>query len=59
MSSIRDAISEFGELERTAKRDQWVNQIHPLVMLFLTVLFIGITVSFPKYDLIGILDMGM
>ncbi len=59
MSSIRDAISEFGELERTAKRDQWVNQIHPLVMLFLTVLFIGITVSFPKYDLIGLLAMGL
>ena len=59
MSTIRDAISEFGELERTAKRDQWVNHIHPLVMLFLTVLFIGITVSFSKYDLIGLAAMGL
>ena len=59
MSTIRDAISEFGELERTAKRDQWVNHIHPLVMLFLTVLFIGITVSFQKYDLIGLAAMGL
>ncbi|MCR5005402.1 MAG: cobalt ECF transporter T component CbiQ [Clostridiales bacterium] len=59
MSKIRDAISEFGELERTAKRDQWVNHIHPLVMLFLTVLYIGITVSFQKYDLIGLAAMGL
>ncbi len=44
-------------MEQLAKRDQWVNRLHPLVKFVLTVFYIGITVSFPKYDVLGTAGM--
>lgn len=38
-----------------ASRDQWVNEIHPLVKLCVTILYIMLLVSFPKYDLAGVI----
>lgn len=59
MSEIKNAIHEFGQLERLARRDQWVNHIHPLVLLGLTILYIAIVVSFGKYELFGLIGMGL
>ena len=57
MSRMRNAIYEINAMETLAVRDQWMNQIHPLVKFILTVGYIAVVVSFPKYDLIGLLAM--
>ena len=44
-------------MDTIASRDQWVNQIHPLVKFVLTVTYIAMVVSFSKYDLIGLVGM--
>lgn len=59
MSSIRSAISEIGRLESLAKRDQWVNRIHPLVSLGLTILYIAVTVSFGPYEIFGLAGLAV
>ena len=57
MSKIGNAIYEFQTIDALAKKDTWLNRIHPLVKLFLTVFYIALTVSFHKYDLTGLLGM--
>ena len=57
MTKIESAISEIHSLDRLSDRNQWVNNIHPLVKLVLTVFYIAVTVSFPKYDILGTLGM--
>jgi cobalt/nickel transport system permease protein len=54
MSKISRAIYEIQTMDEMAKRDQWVNRIHPLVKLCLTVTYIALVVSFSKYDLTGL-----
>ena len=57
MSKIGNAIHEFQTIDAIAKEDTWLNRIHPLVKLFLTVFYIALAVSFHKYDLTGLLGM--
>lgn len=59
MSKINQAMHEIRTMDSMAEKDQWVNRIHPLVKLFLTVFYIAAVVSFPKYDLAGLLGMGI
>lgn len=59
MSKINDAIYEIEHLSEMAQQDQWINLIHPLVKFFITILYIIIVVSFPKYNLSGLLSMMM
>lgn len=57
MNKMNRAIHEIQTMDSMAKRDQWVNRIHPLVKLFITVFYIAVVVSFPKYELTGLLGM--
>lgn len=57
MNKLNRAITEIQTIDELAKRDQWVNRLHPLVKLFLTVFYIAVVVSFPKYQLTGLLGM--
>lgn len=57
MSKTGSAIYEIHHMEQLAGRDQWVNQIHPLVKFILTAGYIAVTVSFSKYDVIGVAGM--
>lgn len=59
MSKIDGAIYEIHYMDTVADRDQWVNHIHPLVKLCLTMFYIALTVSFSKYDLSGVILMGV
>lgn len=59
MSKIDGAIHEIHQMNQMAEEDQWMNRIHPLVKVLLTVIFIFITVSFHKYDLSGVLSMAI
>lgn len=57
MSKIKKAIHEIHEMDSLSERNQWVNQLHPLVKFILTVVYIAVVVSFPKYDVAGVMGM--
>lgn len=57
MSELGNAIYEIHHMDTIASRNQWVNRIHPLVKFFLTVFYIAVVASFPKYDIIGLTGM--
>lgn len=59
MSKIHTAIHEIQSLDTMANEDQWMNRIHPLVKLVLTIYYIAVVVSFQKYDLTGLLGMAV
>ncbi|MCI5649159.1 MAG: cobalt ECF transporter T component CbiQ [Fusicatenibacter sp.] len=59
MSKIGSAIYEIHHIDAIAARDQWVNKVHPLVKLVLTVFYITVVVSFQKYDVAGLLGMAV
>ncbi len=59
MSRISDAISELHKLDMEADKPGWLQGIHPLPKLFVTVLFLVITVSFGKYELSDLLKLGI
>lgn len=57
MSKINKAIYELQSIDAMAKENRWLNRIHPLIKLFLSVYYIVLTVSFHKYDVEGLLGM--
>ena len=57
MSRINRAIHEIHHMDTLALRNQWVNEIHPLVKLVLTLGYIILVVSFQKYDVAGVAGM--
>ena len=54
-----NAIYEINAMKTLAARDQWMNRVHPLVKFILPIGYIVVAVSFPKYDLIGLLGMAV
>ena len=59
MDRIEAAANEIKTLDDLAREDRFLNRIDPFVKLFLTVLFIALTVSFGKYDLSGLIVMAV
>ena len=59
MADIHNTLREIEKFDKLQQRDQWVNRIHPLVKVLLTVFYIAIVVSFSKYQLIAILSMSI
>lgn len=59
MRKISEAISDLHRMDMEAGKSGWLQGIHPLPKLLVTVFFILLTVSFGKYDLAGILKMGI
>ncbi|MBQ1312285.1 MAG: cobalt ECF transporter T component CbiQ [Blautia sp.] len=57
MSKIDHAMHQLHSLESMAKEERWINRLHPSVKLFLTILYVVLTVSFSKYQLAGLLGM--
>lgn len=57
MSKLNRAIYEIHYMDGLAKEDQWVNRIHPLVKLIITIIYIATVVSFNKYNLTGMIGM--
>ena len=58
-NKIGNAIGEIRSIDTAANQDQWMNRLHPLVKLMLTILYIALTVSFSRYQLAGILCMAV
>ena len=59
MSQIGQAISEIRTLQSAAEEDTWINGLHPLGKLILTIFYVAVTVSFPKYEIPGLLSMAV
>ena len=59
MSAIGKAAAQIRTIDEMASEDRWMNRLHPLVKLFITVLYIAVTVSFGKYNLSGVLGMSL
>ncbi len=57
MSKMDTALREFLLLEEQAEEEKFINRVHPLSKLLVTVLYILLVVSFDKYDLAGLLGM--
>lgn len=57
MSKISGAIREINRMDDLAARDTWLNQIHPLAKLLVTLFYIAVTVSFSRYHPVGIFVM--
>ena len=59
MSKISEAIQGVHHLDAMAMQDKWLNRIHPLAKVLVTLCYITVLLSFSKYDLGGIAGMGL
>lgn len=59
MSKLHHAIRDIHRIDTLAGRRNPVNGLHPLCKLVVTVGYIVTVVSFPKYDVIGLLGMAV
>lgn len=59
MNKLGNALYEINYMDTLARRDHWLNRLHPLVKLLVSAGYIAVTVSFQKYDLTGVLRMGI
>lgn len=57
MSKINEAVHEIHHLDAMASGDGWINRIHPLCKLLVTVWYIIFTMSFESCSLTGTLSM--
>lgn len=57
MSKLNKAIYEIRCMDDLANQNKWVNLIHPLVKLIVTLIYIVTVVSFYKYNLTGLIGM--
>lgn len=59
MSKISRAYHEIQSLGRMAEEDKWINRVHPLAKLVVTMAYIGTVVSYDKYNLNGLPAMAV
>lgn len=57
MNKINNTINDLHFLDSMAERDVWINHIHPLSKLLVTIFYLIMVMSFDKYNLIGLLGM--
>lgn len=51
MSKVNSAIKTIKHIDDLNSRDQWMNFIHPLVKLFVVVIYISFTMATNKYNI--------
>lgn len=59
MNKLDRSLCDVRHMDAINERNRWLNHIYPLIKLLVTICFITITVSFSKYNLTGILRMGV
>ena len=57
MDKLSHAQSELREMDALAAEHSPIHALHPLCKLLVTVFYIAVTVSFPKYDFSGLVIM--
>lgn len=59
MNKLSVSLSEIYALENLARRKLWINELHPLPKLIVTITYIAALTGVAKYDLGGVLVMGV
>ena len=59
MDRLHRAIKDVHRLDDLAARDTWLNQLAPLPKLLAAVVYLTVTLSFGRYQLTGVLGMGL
>lgn len=59
MGKISKALNEFYYLNHISNRRSWLNQLHPLIKLIVTISYVMILTSFSKYELPRTILMGI
>lgn len=59
MSRIGEAVSELYGMDLEARKAGWLQKVHPLPKLLVTVLFVLLTVSCGRYGMSGLLKLGI
>lgn len=57
MVKLGQAIREIHSLENLAERDTFLNRIHPLAKVLVTIWYLVLVMSFGKYDIVGLAGM--
>ncbi len=57
MNKLHSAAHQLGRLEETAHRHHWSNELHPLVKLAVTLLYLVMVLSVDKYSIMSLLGM--
>lgn len=57
MAGLGSAIHEIHSLENLAERRIFFNRLHPLVKVIVTIWYLVLTMSFGKYDIVGLAGM--
>ncbi|CAK7079210.1 cobalt ECF transporter T component CbiQ [Tissierella sp.] len=57
MGKISGAIYEFHYMNDMVQKNNWLNGIHPIVKLIVTISYTMAVVSFTKYEVLGIVPM--
>lgn len=57
MDNFSKAIREINSINDLSGRRHWINEIHPIAKLVITIWYIITVVSFNKYNLIGLVPM--
>lgn len=58
MNKLASSLGEIYALETLARRELWINKLHPLPKLIVTLAYIAALTGVAKYDLGGVLGMG-
>ncbi len=59
MDRLHRAIKDVHRLDDLAARDTWLNQLAPLPKLLAVLVYLAVTLSFGRYQLSGVLGMGL
>lgn len=59
MSKINEAVHGMHYMDAVSAKDKWINHIHPLAKLIVTIGYILAVVSFDKYDVAGLAGMSI
>ncbi len=57
MNNIQSAGTSLRLLEELATQKSCVHRLHPLTKILVTLVFLVVVVSFPKYDLVGMIPL--
>ncbi len=57
MDKFSKAIKEINSINDLSGRSRWINDIHPLAKLIITIWYIVTVISFDKFNIIGLLPM--
>lgn len=59
MSKISDVVVDIHRLDDLAERDIWINHIHPLAKVLVTLWYLILVMSFERHNIIGLCGMSL